>query len=328
MRLSWPRTLNLSWIGAVDRAPAAALALGIGTVLLAAALRLALSPLLGDGYAFVTFFLAVVAAAALGGVLSWVAALVSAVLISWSLFIPPTFSFRVEGRDTAVALVVFALNAGLSGLVAAVLRRALLRLTRAEQGQRLLINELNHRVKNTLATVQSLASQTARSAGDVAEFEQVFGERLQALSRAHNLLTEENWLGAELGDLIRQTLEAHEAEGGRISVDGPPIRLSPNAAVTVNLAIHELATNAAKYGALSVPGGRLDVRWRTEAGAAMSFVWRETGLQGLPPPTRQGFGSRLLKAVARELNAHVEPQHTPEGFAYHWRVPFSEKLQP
>jgi two-component sensor histidine kinase len=306
--------------------PRAAVAVGLALVVVAGLLRHLLNPFLGGGYAFLTFFLAVIAAAALGGFAGYAAALSASTLLAWYLFVPPRMTFQVATETDAVALLAFVFVAGLSGAIAAGLRRALDRLELAERGRQLLIDELNHRVKNTLSTVQSLAAQTARSAGSVAAFEQVFLDRLQALSRAHNLLTERGWRGAELGELIRATLAAHDTDGARISIEGPPIRLGPNSAVTVNLAVHELATNAIKYGALSSPQGRVEVRW-ADVGDAMEFLWRESGLQDVAPPTRQGFGSRLLRAAARELDAEVEPRHTPQGYVYAWRVPFSERVQ-
>jgi two-component sensor histidine kinase len=302
-------------------------ALGLALVALAAVLRLALDPLLGRNYAFVTFYLAVIAAAALGRFVGFATALVASIVVAWYAFLPARLSFGLPTRAEEVALIAFVFVGGLSGAVTAGLRRALDRLDRAERAQRLLIDELNHRVKNTLSTVQSLAWQTARGADSLSGFEQLFDSRLQALSRAHNVLTEQNWRGAELGELVRETLAVQDPEGRRTSVEGPPVRLSPNAAVTVNLAIHELATNALKHGAFARPDGRVEVRWRAE-GPTLVFLWRESGLEGAPPPAREGFGARLLKAAARELNARVEPRHTPQGYVYEWRVPFSAKVQP
>ncbi|MDP8916368.1 MAG: PAS domain S-box protein [Pseudomonadota bacterium] len=196
-----------------------------------------------------------------------------------------------------------------------------------DEQQRLLVDELNHRVKNTLATVQSLAVQTVRSSGSIADFEPIFMARLSALARAHDLLTEKLWRGADLETLIRQTLAPYADREGRVTVTGPAISLNPNAAVTVNLALHELATNAAKYGAFSSETGRLDVRWVVDpVRRALEFEWRESGLADVPSPTRQGFGTRLLKAVARELGAEVTPEHRPEGLGFRWLVPLSEKV--
>ena len=194
-----------------------------------------------------------------------------------------------------------------------------------DEQQRLLLDELNHRVKNTLVTVQSLAAQTARSSSTLADFQERFAARLLALAEAHDLLTARKWRDAELGELLRRTLAAFDPERDRVTIEGPPVRLSPNAAITVNLALHELATNAAKYGALSAETGRVEVRWSL-GGGVLDFVWRESGLDRIEPPARQGFGSRLLTAVARELGAEVRPEHTPHGVGYHWRVPLSAKI--
>jgi PAS domain S-box-containing protein len=164
----------------------------------------------------------------------------------------------------------------------------------AEEHQRLLINELNHRVKNTLATVQAIAFQTLKGNVSLAEARQRFEARLMALSRAHNLLTEQNWGGAALDRIVRDATEHLAGDQPRFEVDGPPVWLSPRAALALALALHELGTNAAKHGALSREEGRIEVRWR-EDGDRLRLDWKETGGPPVEVPAGRGFGSRLIE---------------------------------
>jgi two-component sensor histidine kinase/PAS domain-containing protein len=185
---------------------------------------------------------------------------------------------------------------------------------RAEQRQRLLINELNHRVKNTLATVQSIASQTLRSASDLTQARASFEARLVALSAAHDLLTAQSWHGAPLDELVATALAPFEgAQAPQISRSGPRVWLSAPRALALSLAVHELATNAVKYGALAVPEGHLALRWTVHSGA-LTFSWVESGGAPVAPPVRSGFGMRLLQRnLARELGGEVVLDFAPAG---------------
>jgi len=202
----------------------------------------------------------------------------------------------------------------------------------ADERQRTLLDELNHRVKNTLATVQSIAAQTVRTA-DAASFEEAFLSRIAALSRAHDLLTEVAWEGALLKDVIARTLAPYMVDGhsDRVHLSGPNVRLGPNAAVSLTMAFHELATNAAKYGALSVVGGRVQVDWSVDNPAEPAIVeidWRESGGPPVSPPKRRGFGSRLVeKGLAREFDGQIELTFAREGLRCHMRLPLSRKMQ-
>jgi PAS domain S-box-containing protein len=197
----------------------------------------------------------------------------------------------------------------------------------AEERRRLLVNELNHRVKNTLATVQSLARQTGRSALSPTAFLAGFESRLLALARAHDLLTQEDWTGATVGEVARGALSPHLGEG-RIAVQGPSLRVEPRAAVALAMALGELSTNAVKYGALSVPGGRVEVTWaalREEPGRA-TLTWRESGGPTLPAPSgagRAGFGTRLLTQGLRgDLGTGAELDFAQGGLRCVIRFPF------
>jgi two-component sensor histidine kinase len=199
-----------------------------------------------------------------------------------------------------------------------------LRASIARQGQdqarlRLLINELNHRVKNTLATVQSIVAQTLRSAEVSSRNRDILTERLLALSKAHDVLTSEQWSGADLREIAAQAAQPFRSGLGeeRIRLDGPSVRLPPKTAIAVALALHELATNAVKYGALSTADGHADFTWKRLVGDhcdELRMVWREVGGPPVSPPTRSGFGSRLLeRGLSADLNGAVELKFAREG---------------
>jgi PAS domain S-box-containing protein len=182
---------------------------------------------------------------------------------------------------------------------------------RAQQMQKLLIGELTHRVKNTLSLVQALSEHTLRSKPDPAEFARAFRDRLLALGRAHDMLTKEVWDRASITGVVDVSLGAWMT-GGRISADGPKAWLSPQQALTFSLALHELATNAAKYGALSTPNGRVAIAWT--GGAEIEFTWEESGGPPVAQPTRTGFGSVVIgQALGSAVGGEVQVTFKPEG---------------
>lgn len=205
-----------------------------------------------------------------------------------------------------------------------------------EERREILLRELDHRVKNTLFVAQSVASQTERTAATPAEFRTAFSARLQALARAHDMLAQRGWEGASLREVLGRTLDAAHGPNAaaRITLDGPDILMPPNSAVTANLAFHELATNAVRHGALSVPEGRLEVVWKLERPAAgappiVDIVWREHGGPPVRAPAHRGFGSRLLEqGVTREFGGEVRLDFRPEGMECRMRLPLSKPQQP
>jgi PAS domain S-box-containing protein len=183
----------------------------------------------------------------------------------------------------------------------------------AEERQRLLINELNHRVKNTLATVQAIAFQTLRGDVPLADARALFEARLLALSRAHNLLTEQNWGGAALQTVVADATEPLGGGEGRFRLSGEPLWLTPRAALALALALHELGTNAAKYGALSVDGGEVAIAWRIE-GERLLIEWKERGGPLVAAPERRGFGSRLIeRGLGSDLEGTAHLLFEPDG---------------
>lgn len=197
---------------------------------------------------------------------------------------------------------------------------------RAAERQRLMIDELNHRVKNTLATVQSIAVQTARSHEDPASFAETFQARLLALSHTHDLLTRSHWEGASLREVLTHETDAHGPS--RIVLNGPAVELPPAAALSLGMVFHELATNAAKYGALSRPEGRVFVDWSRSADpeAALRILWRETGGPPVVAPERRGFGARLIERnVRHDLAGTLKVRYEPDGFEAEISIPLERE---
>lgn len=198
----------------------------------------------------------------------------------------------------------------------------------AELRQKTLIDELNHRVKNTLATVQSLARQTARHAGSLQDFTSAFEARLLALARAHDMLTKRHWGHAPLSLLAAEVLAPLVGAKDRLRTDGPPIDLNPRAALSLTMTLHELATNALKHGALSKPTGTLNLVWKLRNDGDRTMLdleWREEGGPAVTAPTRKGFGTRLIeRCVERDLGGLVDLAFETEGVNCRMSFPVAE----
>ncbi|MCF6371184.1 PAS domain-containing protein [Rhizobium sp. TRM95001] len=189
---------------------------------------------------------------------------------------------------------------------------------KAEEQQQLLINELNHRVKNTLAIVQSLAQQSFKSDVPSEAARLTFNARLSALAAAHNLLTRRHWEKAFLSEIISSSLHATAGEASaRVVLEGPEVVVSPQTAVSLAMAVHELSTNAIKYGALSTDVGEVAVTWevsKSEARPRLRLEWREDGGPTVTAPTRKGFGTRMIeRGLAAELQGQVALEFAPDG---------------
>jgi PAS domain S-box-containing protein len=190
-----------------------------------------------------------------------------------------------------------------------------------EQAQaRMLIDELNHRVKNTLATVQSIVVQAFRGHADPAAIRDAVESRLLALSRSHDLLTEENWGSAGLRDVVDRALEPFGIANGRSErfvITGDDIRLTPKATLALGIALHELATNAVKYGAFSNEAGTIAVDWTVNSGSAddrLVIIWREKDGPPVAPPSQKGFGSKVIeRGLSHELGGTVTLAYPPDG---------------
>ena len=196
----------------------------------------------------------------------------------------------------------------------------------AEQLQQLLLNELNHRVKNTLATVQAIAQQTVRSAKSPSDFATGFTARLQALSKAHNLLTQSSWQGADLLPLVREQLMDE-----RVSYAGPSVMLEPQVALHLSMVLHELSTNARKYGSLSVPHGRVTLNWSvqttgTNDDSSLLINWQEREGPRVTAPSKRGFGTTLIQQSIQSHGGEAIMNYGPNGVTCDIKVPFSPDL--
>ena len=202
-------------------------------------------------------------------------------------------------------------------------------VARAEADRELLIHELNHRVKNTLSTVQEIVIRTLRGAATSGDARKAIEARLMALSRAHNVLSDRFWQGAGLLETVTSVLEVHQlAEPGRIAVRGPDIHLKPQSALAVAMIVNELATNATKYGALSVPSGEVSLSWDVRGGSADAMCcieWKERGGPPTAPPDKTGFGSTLIeRSVRDQLRGTIVSEFTPQGLTCVMQIPLRD----
>ena len=222
---------------------------------------------------------------------------------------------RKDGSLVEISLTVSPVRDAQGRIVgASKIARDITEQKRAERLQQTLVHELNHRVKNILATVQAVARQSFRNGPLDPRARETFEARLQALSNAHDLLTRENWDGAGMAAVVAQVLAPYPCE--RFEIGGPELRLTPRVALALTLALHELATNAAKYGALSVPTGRVAITWAIRPGdpSHLALRWQERGGPAVSPPSRKGFGSRLIeRSLALELGGEVHIVYDPAG---------------
>jgi two-component sensor histidine kinase/putative methionine-R-sulfoxide reductase with GAF domain len=197
---------------------------------------------------------------------------------------------------------------------------------KSEEHVQLLMRELSHRAKNLLAVVQAIAGQTVRTAGSLDAFEKRFAQRLQGLAASHDLLVHENWRGAPLADLARQQLAAFAEEGSyRLALSGPDVVLTASAAQTIGLALHELATNATKYGAWSAPAGQVTLDWAFDDQAGqprLRLRWVESGGPRVERPTRRGFGHVVIEnMVAQSVDGEVHADYDPKGLRWTLSIP-------
>lgn len=207
-------------------------------------------------------------------------------------------------------------------------------VTERKEGEahlRLLLRELTHRSKNLLAVIQAMARQTARHAGSIDGFLAQFGARLQALAASHDLLVRESWYGASLGELIRSQLVGYiDRGGGQVTIEGPDVALKPEAAQNLGLALHEMTANAAKFGALSSPAGRISITWDRcdgSTGNALEIDWREKFGPKVKPRRKKGFGSMVIESnLARALDAEVTMDFDPDGLCCRIVLPAKQIL--
>jgi two-component sensor histidine kinase/CheY-like chemotaxis protein len=193
----------------------------------------------------------------------------------------------------------------------------------ADKLQKLILGELHHRIKNTLATVSAIASQSFRAAPSIEIGQKAMEGRLTALGRAHDLLMQVSWASASLTHTFSSATEPYDSQGGRrFHFNGPDLRITSGAVIALAMTFNELCTNTTKFGALSVPAGRVEIAWTIdEPKQRLHIVWTESGGPAVEPPTRQSFGTRMMKSLGQQLNGQVQLAYQPSGFIYSLDVP-------
>jgi two-component sensor histidine kinase len=200
---------------------------------------------------------------------------------------------------------------------------------RSEELQRLLFDELNHRVKNTLATIQAIASQSLLRSATPADFVTSFNGRVQALGRAHDLLVQGQMKGADITEIVREQVVLGSPDRARVSCSGPFLLLGSQVAMQLGLILHELATNARKYGALSVPTGWLSISWTVETGAErrLLFQWKESGVPGVGAPSSHGFGTMLIERTLKGSGGEAVIRYGDDGVICEISLPLPEQQE-
>jgi two-component sensor histidine kinase len=195
----------------------------------------------------------------------------------------------------------------------------------AEKLQKLILDELHHRIKNTLAIVSAIASQSLRTATSVERGQEAIEGRLIALGRAHDQLMQVSWANATLADTVRGATAPFDAKGvGRFAIDGPDIGITSGAVIALAMTFNELCTNTTKFGALSVPAGRIEIAWTIDdTTQRLRLTWTEKGGPAVEAPTRRSFGTRMMGSLGQQLNGEVQLSYLPTGFVYTLDVPLS-----
>jgi two-component sensor histidine kinase len=293
--------------------------IAIAAVVIATLLRYPLMEGLSGSGPFTTYSLAVIVTALACGFWPSALALLLSVVTGWYLFLPPSFSFTLTQSSAwtlALFTVVGAINAVLiSGTIGLALRHA--------ERQQFLVRELRHRSQNLFAVIQTIISRTLTQGQSISEAKDALNGRLAALAHAHGLLASAAWTGAPLKEIVAQELSHFS---NQVSITACDIIVDTPAALNFALIVHELTTNAVKYGALSKSEGRVEVDCGTEGvngDARFRFTWREFGGPPVSEPTRTGFGSSILFNVAKQFAPNVQVKYAREGLVYEIRAPLS-----
>jgi two-component sensor histidine kinase/CheY-like chemotaxis protein len=200
----------------------------------------------------------------------------------------------------------------------------------ADKLQKLILEELHHRIKNTLATVSAIASQSLRTATSIEHGQHAIEGRLVALGRAHDLLLQARWANASLANTIRGATEPYDSESaGRFSIQGPDIRITSGAVIALAMTLNELCTNTTKFGALSVPTGRIEIEWKIDTDKQrLQLTWSENNGPPVHAPTRRSFGTRLIGSLGQQLKGEVQLAYDASGFVYVLSVPMTSLVAP
>src|SRR5882757_4042843 len=195
----------------------------------------------------------------------------------------------------------------------------------ADRLQKLILEELHHRIKNTLATVSAIASQSLRTATSIEHGQHAIESRLLALGRAHDLLLQARWASASLAHIVQGATEPYDSQGaGKFLIQGPDFQISSGAVIALAMTLNELCTNTTKFGSLSVPSGRIEIAWSIEeASQRLRLTWSEEGGPAVRAPSRQSFGTRLIGSLGQQLKGEVRLAYEPSGFVYTLDVPMT-----
>jgi two-component sensor histidine kinase len=198
----------------------------------------------------------------------------------------------------------------------------------ADKLQKLILDELHHRIKNSLAIVGAIASQSLRNATSIAHGQETINSRLGALARAHDLLKEVNWGNASLAHTLRDATEPYDSQAnGRFSITGPDIKITSGAVIALAMTVTELCTNTTKFGALSVPAGHVEIAWTVdEETKTVRMAWTEKNGPPVAPPNRRSFGTRMMTSLGQQLHGQVHLAYEPTGFVYTLEVPLSSLM--
>jgi two-component sensor histidine kinase len=285
-----------------------AFAMGAGLVAGGTLLRLAITPLVGDGVPFITFFPLLLISAVVAGALAGATVLVLSSFVAAYLWLTPR-NFAIESGDVA-ALLSYWIAGGMVIVVATLLRALISYLVTSEARANVVAHEMKHRVGNMLAVIQAIARQTRRGAATLEEFGQVFQDRLDALARAQDVIQEHPNLPTSLRSLIERVVEPFGTH--RFMIGGPDAGIDPVTASSLALLVHELGTNAMKYGALSNASGTVSVRWKPDGGRIV-LIWIEGGGPQVASPARSGFGSKLLRSAFSSETGEARIDYAPTG---------------
>jgi two-component sensor histidine kinase len=193
----------------------------------------------------------------------------------------------------------------------------------ADKLQKLILEELHHRIKNTLATVSAIASQSLRNVSGAEHAQHAIEGRLLALGRAHDLLLQARWTSADLGQIVRGATEAFDnPDAPKFTIEGPDVRMTSGAVIAISMTLNELCTNTTKFGALSVPAGRVAIAWTLDPKTQrLHLVWTEMNGPVVQAPAQRSFGSRLIETLGKQLKGEVQLRYEPSGFVYALDVP-------
>jgi two-component sensor histidine kinase len=293
----------------------AAFAAALLCVAAATAARLAIDLIAPQAVPFATFFPAVLVATLVAGLSAGIFATALSVVVCWWTFLPPRYSWSLLSSESVISLVLFILASGLIIWVAAQYRKVLRQLDEEEKYRKVVVDELGHRVKNKLATIYAILRHELRGHDDI--WHSVSG-RLRALSVADDFLVRAEGKGVDLRQILEMEMEPYDSS--RISLQGEALLLFAKVPTILALVFHELATNAAKYGALSAPGGHLNISWRP-SGDDVLVEWVESGGPAVTAPSRRSFGSNLIERSLDAFGGSAKIEFAPAGVICHMRLP-------